>query len=87
MAVSEEKSRSVPEGGADFPAAISLPESAQTLATIYRDHLGLSARSPKQVSKRVNGVRNLRKLEKQLVFDCFWLFREAGAERPRGTAF
>ena len=32
------KSRSVPEGGIDFPAAISLPESAQTmsLVALYR---------------------------------------------------
>ena len=34
VAVSEEKSSSVPAGAANFPAAVSLPESAQTLAGI-----------------------------------------------------
>ena len=45
------ESSSVPEGGADFPAAISLPENAQTLAGIAFRAAGKSVKNFPAASK------------------------------------
>ena len=51
MAVSERKSSSVPEGGADFQQPFLLPESAQTLARIAFRAAGKSGNDFRAASK------------------------------------
>ena len=73
-----------PDGSRDAWSIVGA-RSLAILLTIYRGHLGLSARSPKKVSKRVpwglsaqkvkksqkRSEKPEKKVEKQLIFDCF----------------
>ena len=71
VAVSEEKI--VPEGGADFPAAIFLPENAQTLAGIAFRAAGKSVNNFPAASKFARKLfqQGISDSHSPLEFSCF----------------